>query len=154
GLICGAGLAVESFDGKIVTAAFLAERELKLNSPRAEELRRARSEGSGAPGSLPMNLILAMLRGLVETGKGPFFLRGIPRSLEELQAMERRELECRHALEIRLLSKLECRCPPNRMLTAELRCALEIVVSSMGPQPGSGEMVQQMAERDMLVTIQ
>lgn len=40
------------------------------------------------------------------------------------------------------------------MLTAELRCALEIVVSSMGPQPGSGEMVQQMAERDMLVTIQ
>lgn len=40
------------------------------------------------------------------------------------------------------------------MLAAELRCALEIVVSSMGPQPGSGEMVQQMAERNMLVTIQ
>ena len=65
----------ENFDGKFITAAVLAEREVRFNTALGAEVKKARSEGSAGPGSLPTPLIVAMLQSTVESGQGPYFVQ-------------------------------------------------------------------------------
>jgi len=117
----------ENFDGKVITVASLADREVKLNSHLSADVKKARTEGSGALGSFPTSLVVPMLQGLAESGTGPFFLQGIPRSLEELRFMEARKIRC--------------------------RLAIEIVVTGVSEMPATTHIVQEFAGRKNLVMV-
>jgi len=113
----------ENFDGKCITTAVLADREIKFNTALGAEVKKARAEGAG----LPTPLVVAMLQSLIAMGTGPFFLQGIPRTLEELDYMEARLPQC--------------------------RCAIEIVVPGAGELSIVKGMVQEFSNRENLVTV-